>query len=116
MFSYFYVIYSYCYVMYTCYVVMCSSVSLSILIVRYVLILIVRYVLILIVTYVPFCVFCPIVFLRIVCVYMCTVLLPPGVTQSPSSYDDRLDIRTTWVSTKVLSYDPHAGQGQNVRL
>jgi hypothetical protein len=36
----------------------------------------------------------------------------------PSSYD-RLDIRTTWVTTKIvvltygqiLSYDPHAGQG-----
>jgi hypothetical protein len=35
----------------------------------------------------------------------------------PSSYD-RLDIRTTWVTTKILvltydqilSYDPHAGQ------
>jgi hypothetical protein len=40
-----------------------------------------------------------------------------------SSYD-RLDIRTTWVTTKILvltydqilSYDPHGGQGQNVRL
>jgi hypothetical protein len=37
----------------------------------------------------------------------------------PSSYD-RLDIRTTWVTTKILvltydqflSYDLHAGQGQ----
>jgi hypothetical protein len=28
----------------------------------------------------------------------------------PSSYD-RLDIRTTWVTTKVLSYDLNAGQG-----
>jgi hypothetical protein len=36
----------------------------------------------------------------------------------PSSYD-QLDIRTTWVTTKILvltydqilSYDPHAGQG-----
>jgi hypothetical protein len=31
----------------------------------------------------------------------------------PSSYD-RPDIRTTWVTTKVLSYDTNAGQGQNV--
>jgi hypothetical protein len=31
----------------------------------------------------------------------------------PSSYN-RPDIRTTWVTTKVLSYDPNAGQGQNV--
>jgi hypothetical protein len=46
----------------------------------------------------------------------------PVYYSGPSSYD-RLDIRTTWVTTnilvlltydlttKVLSYDPHAGQG-----
>jgi hypothetical protein len=40
------------------------------------------------------------------------------IYSGPSSYD-RLDIRTTWVKTKILfltydqilSYDPHAGQG-----
>jgi hypothetical protein len=31
----------------------------------------------------------------------------------PSSYD-RPDIPATWVTTKVLSYDQNAGQGQNV--
>jgi hypothetical protein len=41
---------------------------------------------------------------------------------SGSSSNERLDIRTTWVMTKILvltydqvsSYDPNAGQGQNV--
>jgi hypothetical protein len=33
----------------------------------------------------------------------------------PSSYD-RPDVQTTWVTTKilVLTYNPNAGQGQNV--
>jgi hypothetical protein len=35
-----------------------------------------------------------------------------SIYSEPSSYD-RPDIRT-WVTTKVLSYDPNAGQGQNV--
>jgi hypothetical protein len=38
------------------------------------------------------------------------VLLLYQSYNGPSSYD-RLDIRTTWVTTKVLSYDPNAGQG-----
>jgi hypothetical protein len=45
--------------------------------------------------------------LSVICIY-----------SGPSSYD-RLDIRTTWVTTnmvlmtcdQILSYDPHAGQG-----
>jgi hypothetical protein len=50
---------------------------------------------------------------------MRTLNLTSNIYSGPSSYD-RLDIRTTWVTTKnfsfdlrpkVLSYDPHAGQG-----
>jgi hypothetical protein len=52
--------YFYCYVFY--YYVICSLVSLSILIVMYV----------------PFCVLSHCVVLCTVCVQMCTVLLPPG--------------------------------------
>jgi hypothetical protein len=63
MFSYCYVIYAYFYIMYI-YYVMCYFVSLSILIVMYVLVLIVRYG--------PFCVFCLIVLfcVQFVCKYV----------------------------------------------